>query len=150
MKFISRRKKPVRSATLLRYNVRPRTAALTREKLDEIRCKTLEHPLYGPDLSRRDYHVFGPLEELGGHHDGVETFVRNRLRTRRDPFFDDEVKLHVRCEKCASKRGDCTEKQVVYKIVFIAPINVLKQKYCSYLIRPRMLQRATRKRRALK
>ena len=47
------------SADLLHDNARPHTAALTREKLDKIHRKTLEHPPYSPNLSLCDYHMFG-------------------------------------------------------------------------------------------
>ena len=89
--------------------------------------------------------MFGPLEEeLGSHHFDddvcVETFVRNWLRTRPDPFFDDGIKkLPNWWGKCVNKRRDCIEKQGVVKISFTLPINVLKQKSGSYLIRPRIL-----------
>ena len=80
-----RRDMLVRSAILLRDNARSHTAALKREKLDEIHWKTLEHPPYSPDPSPRDYHMFGLLkEELGGHHFdddvGVETQFAGAIR----------------------------------------------------------------------
>ncbi|EFN75276.1 hypothetical protein EAI_03099, partial [Harpegnathos saltator] len=41
--------------------------ALTRDKLGEIYWTPLEHPLYSPDLSPCNFHMFGPLKEaLGG------------------------------------------------------------------------------------
>ena len=87
---------PLQSAILLRGNA-VLTVVLTQEKLDKIHWKTSEHPPYSPDLSPRDYHMFGPLrEELGGRHfdgdDGEETFVHNWLQTRSDSFFDDGIK----------------------------------------------------------
>ena len=60
---------PFQSAILPHNNARRHTAELTKEKFDKIRQKTQQHPPYSPDLSPRDYHVFGPLkEELGGRH----------------------------------------------------------------------------------
>ena len=44
---------------------RPHTTALIQVKLDKIHWKTQEHPPYSPDLSPRDYHMFGPIKELG-------------------------------------------------------------------------------------
>ena len=77
---------PIGSEILLRGNVLINTVALTQEKLDKFHWKSLEHLPYSPDLSPRDYYILGPLEEeLGDHHfdhdDGVETFVRNWLRS---------------------------------------------------------------------
>ena len=75
----------------------PHTAALTRENVEKIHWKTLEHPPYSSDLSSCDYHMFGPLKEkLGGHHfdddNDVETFVLNWLQTQPDSFSGDEIK----------------------------------------------------------
>ena len=86
----------IQSAILLRANARLHTAALTREKLDKIHRKTLEHPPYSPDQSPRVYNMFESLkEELGGRHvdddDGVETFACNYLQTWPDSFFDDGI-----------------------------------------------------------
>ena len=45
------------------------TRSINPRKIDKIHRKTLEHSPYSPDLSPRDYHMFGPLEEeLGNHH----------------------------------------------------------------------------------
>ena len=133
-----RRNMPIRNAILLRDNARPHTVALTREKLGKIHWKTLEYPPYSLDLSPRDSHMFGPLiEEQGGHHfdddDGAETFVRNRLQTRPDSFFDIGFKkLTIRWEKCANKKEDYMEGEDVIKILFTVPICVLKQK-CGFI-----------------
>lgn len=77
-----RRGQPIRSVLLLHDNARPHTAAITRDKLEEIFWTPLEHPSYSPDLSLCDYHLFRPLKEaLGGQcfedDAGVEEFVRN-------------------------------------------------------------------------
>ena len=101
---------PVRSAILLCDNAGSHIATLTQEKLNKTQWKILEHPLYSPD-----HCMFVPLkEELGGYHfdddDGVKTFVRNWLRTRRDSFFDDEIKNFDSFGKCANTSGDYVEK----------------------------------------
>jgi len=61
-------------------NARPRTALSTRDTLEEMRRKTLEHPPYSPDLSPCDYFLFAPFKEsLGGKrfesNEGVEKHV---------------------------------------------------------------------------
>ena len=99
VKLVHRRKRrhmSILNAILLPDNARPHTAALTQEKLDKIHWKTLEHPPYSPDLSSRDYYIFGPLkEELENRNfdddDVVKTFVRNWLQTPSNSFFDDGI-----------------------------------------------------------
>ena len=108
VKLTYRRKRQdvaIRNTILLRDNVRPHTTALTREKLGKIPWNTTQHPPYSPDLSPRDYHMFGPLEhELREHRLDDETLARNWLQTRPNSSFDDGIK-----EKCVSKRGDYVE-----------------------------------------
>jgi len=61
-----RRGFPIRDVLLL-HNARPHSAALTKEKLPQMYWTALKHPLYSPDLSPCDNHMFGPLKEaLGG------------------------------------------------------------------------------------
>ncbi|KAF6198043.1 hypothetical protein GE061_007789 [Apolygus lucorum] len=111
-----RRDCPIREVLLLHDNARPHTAALTREKLEEMHWTTVEHPPYSPDLSPCDYHMFGPLKEaLGGERfqtdEEVETFVCNWLRTRPSTFFKTGIeKLPNRWEKCITLEGDYVEK----------------------------------------
>lgn len=111
-----RRDLSIRQVVLLHDNARPHTAALTREKLEQLGWETLEHPPYSPDLSPCDFHVFGPLKEaLGGQRFDsdaeVEAYVRNWLQTRPASFYEEGIgKLPIRWEKCVSKSGDYVEK----------------------------------------
>lgn len=111
-----RRDLPMREVILLQDNARPHTAALTREKLEQLGWETLEHPPYSPDLSPCDFHLFGPLKEaLGGQRfvsdEEVEAYVLNWLKTQPTSFYEDGIrKLPMRWEKCISKSGDYVEK----------------------------------------
>lgn len=106
----------MRKVILLHDNARPHTAALTREKLEQLGWETLDHPPYSPDLSPCDFHMFGPLKEaLGGQRFDsdaeVEAYVHNWLQTRPGSFYMEGIgKLPIRWEKCVSKAGDYVEK----------------------------------------
>lgn len=45
------------------YNFQSHTAALTQETVAEMHLTFLEHPVYIPDLSPCNYHMFDPLKE---------------------------------------------------------------------------------------
>lgn len=63
-----------------------------------------QHPIYSPDLSPFDYHVFGSIKDvLSGHHfdneKRVEAFVRTWLQTRPNSVFDEGIKtFRFRCK----------------------------------------------------
>jgi len=62
-------------------NARPHSTTLTQENLAQIYWTALEHPLYSPDLSLCDYHMFEPLKEaLGGQRFDDDEQVKNFLR----------------------------------------------------------------------
>ena len=61
-----RRGFPIQDVLLLHNNARPHSTALTQEKLAQMYWTAQEHPLYSPDLSPCDYHMFGPLKEALG------------------------------------------------------------------------------------
>lgn len=48
---------------LLHDNARPHTANLTKATLQRFGWKTFQHPLYSPDLSPCDFHIFGNLKK---------------------------------------------------------------------------------------
>jgi len=48
---------------LLHDNARPHTAAHTVETLQKLKYEVLAYPLYSPDLTPSDYHLFGPIKE---------------------------------------------------------------------------------------
>lgn len=111
-----RRGMPIRDVIILHDNARPHTAVLTRDKLEEMRWETLEHPPYSPDLSPCDYFLFAPLKEsLGGkrfeNNEEVEEYVRNWLTTRPQTFYEEGIfKLPNRWQKCVELGGDYVEK----------------------------------------
>jgi histone-lysine N-methyltransferase SETMAR len=114
-----RKKRPgllTRGVLLLHDNARPHTARLTRERIDQLGWKLLEHPAYSPDLAPSDYHLFGPLKtHLGGTHfaDGedVERAVRIWLRQQSKDFYGAGIGgLIKRWDKCINVHGDYVEK----------------------------------------
>jgi hypothetical protein len=76
----------------------------------------LEHPLYSPELSPCDCHMFGPLKEaLGGQRFDddrqVENFVCKWLQTRPPPIDGAGIKkLPICWQKCIEKGGNYVEK----------------------------------------
>ncbi|GFW98758.1 histone-lysine N-methyltransferase SETMAR [Trichonephila clavipes] len=48
---------------LLHDNARSHVSRVTQRKLDKFKWETLNHPLYSPDMSPCDFHVFGPLKK---------------------------------------------------------------------------------------
>ncbi|KAG8234562.1 hypothetical protein J437_LFUL014491 [Ladona fulva] len=56
-------KTPSDEIILLHDNAHSHTANLMRDKLQRFSCKTLQHPLYSPDHSPCDFHIFGDLKK---------------------------------------------------------------------------------------
>ena len=48
---------------LLHDNARPHTANLVRDKLQRFGWETFQHPLYSPDFSPCDFHIFYDLKK---------------------------------------------------------------------------------------
>jgi [histone H3]-lysine36 N-dimethyltransferase SETMAR len=74
-----------RSPLLLHENTRPHTAQYTATKLVEVQLECLRHPLYSPDLTPKDYHIFRNLDnflqgkkknQLMNRWDGANRFQR--------------------------------------------------------------------------
>jgi hypothetical protein len=64
---IVRRKHPhmlMRNVIVLHDNICPHVACTVQDTLCSMRWKVLDHPLYGPDLSLCDFHVFSPLRKV--------------------------------------------------------------------------------------
>lgn len=75
-----RRGFPIRNAIVLYDYV-----ASKHKKIEYLFWEVMEHHPYIPDLSPRDYHIFGPLsKELGGRH----CFGDLRLRPS---FFEEKM-----------------------------------------------------------
>ena len=75
----------IREVILLHDNARSYSGVLTKDKLEEMRWETPEHPPYSPDWSPCDHFLFAPLKDsLGGKrfesNGKVEEYVRNWLK----------------------------------------------------------------------
>jgi hypothetical protein len=67
---------------LLHDNARPHTAAATLDTTGRVKFQILQHPLYSPDLSPSDYHVFGPQKDsLRGRRFGNDDKVKEAVHS---------------------------------------------------------------------
>ncbi|CAH0556716.1 unnamed protein product [Brassicogethes aeneus] len=63
------------------YRSKRRDIPIRSETLNELGWETLEDPPYSPDLSPRDYYLFGPLKEaLGGLQSACDSKAMLRVR----------------------------------------------------------------------
>jgi histone-lysine N-methyltransferase SETMAR len=112
-----------KGVALLHDNARPHTAAHTVETLRHLNSEVLEHPPYSPDLTRSDYHLFGPLRDaLRGRHFAndkeLKEVVHAWLVTQPKTFFSEGIqKLVSRWTKCVAKEGDYVENDAVVSFV---------------------------------
>jgi len=72
----------------LHDNARPHVATMTRDKLLELKWKTLPHPPYSPDLAPTDYHLF---RSLTAHLSGKTFNDNNELESELGSFFDQKT-----------------------------------------------------------
>jgi histone-lysine N-methyltransferase SETMAR len=78
---------------LLQYDsARPHTAHSTVATIQDLSFEHLPHPLYSPDLTPSDFHVFGPLKQaMGGKSfrsdEEVQQAVHDWLRSQPKEFF---------------------------------------------------------------
>jgi hypothetical protein len=73
-------------------SVRPHSAAHTKETLQKLKFKALDHPPYTKDLALPDFHPFGPLKEtLRGYQfadvDKVKEAVHDWRLTQPKKYF---------------------------------------------------------------
>jgi transposase len=100
------------SVVLLHDNACPHTAARTRTLVEHFNWELFDHPLYSPDLSLRDYHLFTYLKNwLGSQHfnhieelmEGVKTWLSSMVAH----FIDTGIQnLIPRYDKCLNSGGD--------------------------------------------
>jgi histone-lysine N-methyltransferase SETMAR len=100
---------------LLLHNDHPSSVAHTKESLQELKFKALDHPPYSADLIPSDFHLFGPLKEaLRGcrfaDDDEVKEAVHDWLCTQPKRFSYGIRKLADCWTKCIEKQGDYEEK----------------------------------------
>ena len=89
--------KLTRGVILLHYNAKPHAANTITEFLQKFKWEVLGYPPYSPDLSLRDYTIFGPLRKaLRGKRftsdDDVKQYVRNWSTTQPREFY--EIAIH--------------------------------------------------------
>jgi histone-lysine N-methyltransferase SETMAR len=76
----------------------------------------LPRPLYSPDLTPSDFHIFGPLKDaLRGRRfaddDELKHSVREELRRFSKEFYATGIqRLTQRWKKCVDNEGDFVEK----------------------------------------
>jgi hypothetical protein len=75
----------------------------------------LSHPPYSTDLTPSDYHLFGPLKDLRGHHyetdEAVQEAVRSWMRGAGTDFYCRGMfKIQQRWQKCIDRDEDFVEK----------------------------------------
>jgi len=71
-----------KTVILLHDNVRPRTAHLTLQTIQNNSWELLSHPSYNPDLASSDYCVLGPLKDhLKGHHYETDKAVQEAVQS---------------------------------------------------------------------
>ena len=97
---------------LLNFNARPHTANLVRDKLQRFGWETLQRPLYSPDLSLCDFHVFGDMKkDIHGRwfhsEEEVQEWVRLWIHKRPTSFYKTEIdRLVTQWNKCINTSGN--------------------------------------------
>ena len=81
---------------LLHDNTHPHTANLVRNKLQRFGWEILLHPLYSPELSPCDFHIFGDLKKdicgcLFHLDEEVQDWVRLWIHQRPTSFYKLEL-----------------------------------------------------------
>ncbi|KAJ4442047.1 hypothetical protein ANN_11913 [Periplaneta americana] len=105
-----------RGVVLLHDNVRPRTAASTRELLDQFGWEIFDHPPYSPDLAPSDFDLFTKLKDfLGGTRFGSDEELKKTVNTWLNELAAEEYKTGIlklvnRYDKCLNVGGDYVEK----------------------------------------
>ena len=97
---------------ILHDNDRPHIANLVRNKLQRFGWEALQHPLYSPDLSPCDLHIFGDLKkDIRGrrfHSDEeVQEWVRLWVHQRPTSFYKTAIECLVsQWDKCINISGN--------------------------------------------
>ena len=87
----------------------------TQTKLAYLGFQCLHHPLYSPDLTPSDYHLFAGLKkQLKGRHFSSDTKVTAAVETWLDGqpsefLLSGLQKLEQRAKKCIELRGEYVE-----------------------------------------
>jgi hypothetical protein len=91
------------------------TAAHTQALLEHFNWQLFDHPLYSPDLTPIDYHLFTYLKNwLGSQHfsynEKLMEGVKMWLSSKAADFFDTGIQKLIPQYKCLSSGGDYIEK----------------------------------------
>ena len=103
------------TGVLLQYdNARPHTAHSSVATIQDLSFECLPHPLYSPDLTPSDIHIFGPLKEaMGGKSfrsdEEVKQVVHEWLHSK-DFFARGIHALPKHWNTCMECNGDYVEK----------------------------------------
>uniref|UniRef100_A0A0N5B2N7 Histone-lysine N-methyltransferase SETMAR n=1 Tax=Strongyloides papillosus TaxID=174720 RepID=A0A0N5B2N7_STREA len=96
---------------LFHDNAKPHVSKTTVQKLKELKCETLPHPSYSPNLSPTYYHLFKALElhlrqKKFTKSDDLKNNVSEFLDSRDRSFFSNGInKLVSRWQQCADSNG---------------------------------------------
>ena len=96
---------------LLQDNARPHVATKTIQLIRELGYELLPHPLYSPDLSLTDYHLFRDLDnfvrgKIFKKEDEVKNAVETFFSEKSTNYFEKGIeRLVERWKKCAERDG---------------------------------------------
>lgn len=97
---------------LLHDNDRLHISHETKSLLQKFKWEIVEHPVYSPDLSPYDFHLFSVLKkELKGKHfhsdDEAKNAVTKRLRSQPKKFYEQGINvLPKQRDNCLQIYGD--------------------------------------------
>ena len=105
------------TGVLLQHNnARPNTACSTVATIQDLSFESLSHPLYSPELTPSDFHVFGPHKEAMGSKsfrsdEEVQQAVHEWLRCQPKEFFSRGILALPKCwNTYVERNGDYIEK----------------------------------------
>ena len=97
-------------------NAQPHTAHSTVATIKDLSFECLPHPLYSPDLTPSDFHMFGPVKEATGGKSSrsdkeVQLAVHEWLHSQPKDFFLRGIHALLKCwNTCMECNGDYVEK----------------------------------------
>jgi len=113
----SKRHRCLSTGVLLQHaNARPHTACSTVATIQDLSFESLSHPLYSPELTPSDFHVFGPHKEAMGSKsfrsdEEVQQAVHEWLRCQPKEFFSRGILALPKCwNTYVERNGDYIEK----------------------------------------
>jgi len=115
---IQNKRRGMLSATilLLHDDARPHFVAQTQDLITSFRWEQMDHPLYSPDLTPSDFHLFLHLKKfLGGKRfdddEDLNDAVQKCLTSQAAQFYEEGIQKLVPCyNKCLNNGGEYMEK----------------------------------------